>query len=160
MADEFEECLEFVVNELKEKGFTIKVKPEQKKAIRQLYEGKDLMAVLPTGYGKSLIFQLLVMMKRRSGSACVIVICPLMSIINDQIEEVESMDVSACNLTEKLEHLHEVEAGRYEIVYASAESATDKRFLDVLKRDSCFTRNLMACIVDESHTLETWTGLR
>ena len=47
MADsvEFEECLDNMFCILEGKGFKIRLKSEQKKAIRQLYEGKDLLAV-------------------------------------------------------------------------------------------------------------------
>ena len=41
-----------------------------------------------------------------------------------------------------------------------AESATDKRFLQSLKKNTTFSSSLVACVVDESHTVETWTGLR
>ena len=65
------------------------------------------MAVLLTAFGKSLIFQLLVLLENRNRNghtqtAPLLVICPLTSIINDQICEVESMGLSTCNLSEKL----------------------------------------------------------
>ena len=59
--DAFEECIQRVLNGLQEKGFKLNLKSEQMKAIRHLYEGRDLLAVLPTGYGKSLIFQILML---------------------------------------------------------------------------------------------------
>ena len=131
--------------------------------MKQLYGKKDLVAVLPTGFGKSLIFQLLVLLENRNRnghSASVLVICPLTSIINDQIMEVESMGLSACNLSEKLGDLTDVEGGKYHIVYSSGENALDKRFLKSLKKDTVLSRRTVACVVDESHTIETWTGLR
>ena len=159
----FEQILKEILLELEDKGRKITLKDEQRKAVKQLYEKKDLVAVLPTGFGKSLIFQLLVLLenKNRNGqTASVLVICPLASIINDQIFEVESMGLSACNLSEKLADLTEVEGGKYHIVYSSAESALDKRFLQSLKKDTVFSRRMIACVIDESHTIETWTGLR
>ena len=72
----------------------------------------------------------------------------------------QSMGLSACNLAENLDKLQDIEAGKFNIVYASAESAIDRRFLASLKKDSLFVRSLAACVVDESHTLETWTGLK
>ena len=44
------------------------------------------------------------------------------------------MGLTACNLSEKLDKIDVVEAGNYEIVYTSAESALDERFLRVLKK--------------------------
>ena len=165
MEANFEHILKEILLELKDKGRKITLKDEQRKAVKQLYGKKDLVAVLPTGFGKSLIFQLLVLLENRnrngqSQTASVLVICPLTSIINDQIMEVESMGLSACNLSEKLADLTDVEGGKYHIVYSSGESALDKRFLQSLKKDTVFSRRMVACVVDESHTIETWTGLR
>ena len=80
--------------------------------------------------------------RNRNGHAqtSVLVICPLISIVNDQIFEVESMGLCACNLSEKLADLTEVKGGKYHIVYSSAESARDKRFLHCV-----FTTNSCLC---------------
>ncbi len=159
----FEGYLGEALSSLNENGGNIVLKEEQKKAIKHLFERKDLLAVLPTGFGKSLIFQLLVLMTRtaRSGNFTgLLVITPLVSIIRDQIMEIQSLNLSGCNLSEKLDCLEDIEGGQFNIVYASAESAIDTRFLQMLKKDSVFTRGLVACVVDESHTIETWTGSR
>lgn len=58
--------------------------------------------VLPTGFGKSFILQLLVLLEK---TASVLVFYPLTSIISDQIFEEESMGLFACNLSEKLADL-------------------------------------------------------
>ena len=74
-------------------------KEEKKKAVKQLYGKKDLVAILPTGFRKSLIFQLLVLLEnrnRKGHTASVLVICPLTSIINDQVFDVDSMGLCAC----------------------------------------------------------------
>jgi superfamily II DNA helicase RecQ len=74
----------------------IKLKEEQKKAVHQVVNGRDVIAVLPTGFGKSLIYHLLPYMfeyinsKRRNISAVwpgsiVIVISPLNALMGDQI---------------------------------------------------------------------------
>ena len=159
---DFEFVLRELLCELEKKGLNFSLKEEQKTAVKELFEGRDVVAVLPTGFGKSLIFQLLVLLARRAKNqaACVLVICPLTSIINDQIQEVEAMGLCACNLSEKLSDLTDIEQGKFAIVYSSAEIAIDKRFLESLKKDSPFSRFIAACVVDESHTIETWTGLR
>ena len=84
--------------------------------MKQLYGKKDLVAVLPTGFGKILIFQLLVLLENRNckgHTASVPVICPLTSIINDQIFEVESMGLCTRYLSQKLADLTEVKGGKY-----------------------------------------------
>ena len=154
---DFEFVLRELLCELEKKGLNFSLKEEQKTAVKELFEGRDVVTVLLTGFGKSLIFQLLVLLARRA-CACVLVICPLTSIINDQIQEVEAS--CACNLSEKLSDLTDIEQGKFAIVYSSAEIAIDKRFLESLKKDSPFSRFIAACVIDESHTIETWTGLR
>ena len=128
-----------------------------------MFDKKDLVAVLPTGFGKSLVFQLLVLITRSAQSGNftgLLVIIPLVSIVRDQITEIQSLNLSGCNLTEKLDHLEDIEGGKFNIAYTSAESAIDSSFLQMLKKGSVFTRGLLACVVDESHTIETWTGSR
>ena len=158
---QFELLLKETIRSLEENGIKFMLKAEQKTAIRHLFEKKDLLAVLPTGYGKSLIFQLLVLLAKRAGNyASLLVITPLVSIINDQVMEVEAMNLTACNLAQKLGNLEDIEGGNFNVVYASAESATDWRFLQSLKKNTTFSSSLVACVVDELHTVETWTGLR
>ena len=159
MADRFELLLKETMRSLEENGIKFMLKAEQKTAIRHLFDKKDLLAVLPTDYGKSLIFQLLVLLAKRA-DASFLVITPLFSIINDQVMEVEAMNLTACNLAQKLGNLEDIEGGNFNVIYASAESATDKRFLQSLKKDTTFSSSLVACVVDESHTVETWTSLR
>lgn len=78
--------------------------------MEQLYvKKKDLVAILPTGFGKSLNFQALVLLARFEANddkrPVVFVITPLTSIIQDQILELESLGLTGCNLTEVLDNL-------------------------------------------------------
>lgn len=143
---DFEFVLRELLCELEKKGLNFSLKEEQKTAVKELFEGRDVVAVLPTGFGKSL--QLLVLLARRAKNqaACVLVICPLTSIINDQIQEVEAMGLCACNLSEKLSDLTDIEQGKFAIVYSSAEIAIDKRFLESLKKDSPFSRFIYSSV--------------
>ena len=77
------------------KHITLKV--EQNESIYHLINGGDLLAVLPTGFGKSLIFEVLLLVKEvlSKKDACVVVVCPLESIVSDQIEEASSMGLIA-----------------------------------------------------------------
>lgn len=74
------------------------------------------------------------------------------------------MNLSACNLAEKLERLDDVEIGKFEIVCASMPSVRNRSFSVnyLLQKDSVFGGCLLACVVDKSHTgciVETWTSL-
>ena len=71
------------------------LKPEQEVAVRALLHGKDVLAVLPTGYGNSMIYQMFVRAKdyQMNGKAAILVISPLVSIIKDQIQD-SAVDIS------------------------------------------------------------------
>ena len=78
----------------------IVLKPQQKSAIQQLVLRGDLLAVLPTGFGKSLIFQIFIKIKEimTKNKQYAIVVCPLESIIADQIEEASIIGLNARSL--------------------------------------------------------------
>ncbi|CAH3016871.1 unnamed protein product [Porites evermanni] len=67
------------------------LKPEQESAVTALLAYRDVLAVLRTGYGKSLIYQMFVRAKNYelNGNAAILVISPLKSIIEDQLQEME-----------------------------------------------------------------------
>ena len=117
MADEQEFSIEItkVLDSLAERGFNRLLRDEQKSSLRQLLRGGDLLAVLPTGFGKSLIFQALAMAKEL---ACVLVICLLKSVVEDQILEASSMGLSA-DLLPKCD-LQAIESGKFKLLFASA----------------------------------------
>ena len=127
MADKLNEAL----TEYSEKvGHEIVFKPEQKLAIEHLLQNRDVLAVLPTGFGKSLIFQHYIFVKRRdTPNAAVIVITPLASIVKDQQLEAKLLGLRACCLSEaSLEELHGME-----IIFANAEDVTTRAFRNKLK---------------------------
>jgi len=120
-------------------------------------ERKDVFAVLPTGFGKSLIFRVFAEAKtsQLQQEVSVLIISPLVSIIQDQILEAKSLEISCSSLKEM----------SYEappkLIFASAEEVTEKNFHRVLKdQNSALNKQLELIVVDESHTIETWTGAR
>ena len=62
------------------------LKEEQKLAVEALLSGKDVMAVLPTGFGRSILYQSFVIAKKFANKASVVVVVPLRSIIEDQLQ--------------------------------------------------------------------------
>ena len=85
-------------------GFVLK--SEQKEAVESPLKGRDFFGVLPTGFGKGLIFQLFVLAKNRDSNSSnassverptIIVICPLKSLIEEQITS-NAFSLSAAEL--------------------------------------------------------------
>ena len=119
---------------------SLELRPEKKQASYALLSRRDLLAVLRTGFGKSLIFQLLVQVKEiLSGkTACVIVVCPLKNIALDQMIEASSMGLTAVSLSKA--SFQDVERGKYQLTFASAVGILEKSFLNRLKKSNmlCF----------------------
>lgn len=85
--------------------------------------------------------------------------CPLQSIVYDQLAEASSMGLTAAALMDC--RLEDTESGKYQLIFASAEEVLSKPFLSSLKKTaSLFHQNMCAIIVDESHTVDTWTSQR
>ena len=64
-----------------------------------------------------------------------------------------SLTARGLNLAQKLVCFEDIEGGKFVVVCASAESATDNRFLQSLKKNTTFSSSLVALVVHESHTV-------
>ena len=140
-------------------GRSFNLKPEQEIAVRDLLAGKDVLAVLPTGFGKSLIYQTFLRARdyQLSGRAALLVISPLKSIIKDQLDDMERLGYPAVDASTI--SFEDIRKCSYKIAFASAELVREESFRDILKdSNSPFRHNIVAIVVDESHTVETWTG--
>ncbi len=161
-----EALIECVTNEFLLKcGKNFVLKDEQNKAITDLQK-RDVLAILPTGFGKSLIYQYFAVamkakkMKPYKSSTCAaaLVICPLTSIIDDQISEAENLGISACRLNDALKDRTCMQPKQ--LMFASAEDVLSTTFQNLLKDSSAFHDSIELLVIDESHTVETWTGMR
>ena len=138
-----------------------KLKYEQLLAVTELIRGKDVLAVLPTGFGKSRIYQAFTTLKSRETNqrALVLVICPLVNLIKDQLEELKIMGYVAAQLADLSEK--ELKKCEFNILLSSAEEVTRDDFRRELKDDTSEIHKRLCClVVDECHTVETWTGKR
>ena len=103
------------------------LKTEQEQAVRNLYVGKDVLAVLPTGFGKSRIYQAFSLQKScENTGATLIIIAPLTSIIEDQLADLRSRGFRAAVLSSL--NPVELEECSLEIILYSAEGAITKEF--------------------------------
>jgi superfamily II DNA helicase RecQ len=100
----FDECLQFAIHNcpiLHEKK--IELKDKQLQTLKALYEVKDCISVLPTGYGKSVIFQILPWfaqcMHQKDKPMTVIVVCPLTSLMQDQVLALRKSGINACSVS-------------------------------------------------------------
>src|SRR6516165_10334481 len=128
-------------------------RPGQEKVVRSALSGRDTLAMMPTGSGKSLCFQLpgLVM----EGST--IVISPLIALMKDQVESLAEKGISAVafNSTmssrERQEAEEFVQSGAKEFIYTTPEQLANREFRSLLHRAPI---NLF--VVDEAHCVSHW----
>lgn len=150
------------------------LKPKQVACWESLLNGHDVLAVLPTGYGKSLIYQLLPdFLPRKCSQNIVIVVTPLTSIIEDQIKTMEAQCVPAGvlntereetseiislfskDITHKIQITENVKLGKIKILFSHPESILSAEGMRLLK-SPIFRQNVAACVIDEAHCVELW----
>ena len=115
-----EECWHKAFKAVIEKFEIDNLPPEQENALRKFLGGQNIFVNLPTGYGKSLIFQCLpitvdALFEKARDSSGLVVISPLRSLMEDQIRHVNNMGVPAIANTgeEDVEIIQQVMNGNY-----------------------------------------------
>lgn len=128
-------------------------RPLQEDIVDSVIEGKDTLALLPTGGGKSICFQVPAM---AMDGTC-IVITPLISLMKDQVMHLKKIGISAAAVFSGM-HNSEIEAtynqaafGMLKFMYVSPERLMTNTFIEALKKMKV---NLLA--VDESHCISQW----
>jgi len=133
-------------------GFT-SFRPLQEEIIRDVLAGKDVFAVLPTGGGKSLCFQLPALVR----PGLVVVVSPLIALMKDQVDSLEAAGVAATFLNSSLAagesrpRLRGLHNGEYRLLYVAPERLTLAGFLEDLKQ-----WNVSLFAIDEAHCISEW----
>lgn len=127
--------------------------PEQAAAIDAVLAGRDVLAVLPTGYGKSLIYQVPALLRDRP----TLVVSPLLALMADQLASLERRGVpvvrldSSLRVGERRAALARVEEGGSLVILTTPETLEAEDVAPVLKR----ARPWLLC-VDEAHCVSEW----
>lgn len=125
----------------------------QEAVIDALLAGKDVLAVMPTGAGKSICYQVPALMMK----GITLVISPLISLMKDQVRSLNQAGISAAYLNSSLTQgqyftaLRYAKAGRYPIIYVAPERLTTEAFLDF-----ALSADISMIAVDESHCVSQW----
>jgi ATP-dependent DNA helicase RecQ len=128
-------------------------RPQQLAVIESILAGKDTLALLPTGAGKSLCFQVPTIYQR---GICV-VISPLIALMQDQVKDLVSKQLKAVLVGSQLSAneesivFKEIEAKKYQFIYCSPEKLAQKHFQTLL---SHLPIQLFA--IDEAHCISQW----
>ncbi|MBV9925161.1 MAG: ATP-dependent DNA helicase RecQ [Acidobacteria bacterium] len=125
----------------------------QAEVIRSVISGHDTLAVMPTGAGKSLCYQLPAL--HLPGTT--VIVSPLISLMKDQVDKLSEAGVEAAQVNsalteaERREELERIERGASELVFTTPERFTDPAFLEILR-----TKELDFVVIDEAHCISEW----
>lgn len=128
-------------------------RPVQQEIIDAVLSQKDVLALLPTGGGKSICFQVPALMRE---GMC-IVISPLIALIKDQVENLEKRGIKALSLHAGMNYIEVKRTfenalhGNYKFLYVSPERLLTNLFLEYLPG-----LNVSMIAVDESHCISQW----
>ncbi|WP_135556194.1 DNA helicase RecQ [Paenibacillus cymbidii] len=125
----------------------------QRGIIERILEGQDVLGIMPTGGGKSICYQIPALLM----PGVTLVISPLISLMKDQIDTLESMGIAAAAVNSSLtyaqteQRLQDAARGRIKLLYIAPERLESERFQALLRR-----LNLSMVAIDEAHCISQW----
>ena len=176
----FLSCLQFAICKSSYSNVNLKVK--QVKCLEAIYFGRDVVAVLPTGYGKSLIFQLLPSLLharitstsnivQTTSPVCpiIIVVSPLNALIKDQMRRSTEGNVSAAFLNMRKKNNSSdfeldiddasyqlLKDAKYEMICIHPEAFVSCNDGMQLLQSPPYQRSVKAVVIDEAHCILEW----
>ena len=125
----------------------------QEEVVREILEGNDMCVIMPTGAGKSLCYQLPILMKPGYG----IVVSPLISLMKDQVDALKDKNIpvayinSTISIPEQHHILNETATGNIKILYVAPERFDMNAFQNLIQQHPP-----QMIVVDEAHCISQW----
>lgn len=130
----------------------------QEDAVKAAINNKSLLAVFPTGGGKSITFQVPALMSGENVKGLTVVISPLQSLMKDQVDNLEKANITDAvtingllDPIERAKSFERIENGSASILYISPESLRSASIEHLL-----LGRNLVRFVIDEAHCFSAW----
>lgn len=132
--------------------------PLQENAVQAAVDNKSLLAVFPTGGGKSITFQVPALMAGENAKGLTVVISPLQSLMKDQVDNLEKIQITEAvtingllDPIERAKSIERIQDGRASILYISPESLRSKTTEKLL-----LGRKIVRFVIDEAHCFSSW----
>lgn len=132
--------------------------PLQENAVSAAVKGQSLLAIFPTGGGKSITFQIPAFMAAEAVKGLTVVISPLQSLMKDQVDNLAKEGITnAVSINglltpiERRDALERIENGSANLLYISPEMLRSKTIERIL-----FSRNVVRFVIDEAHCFSSW----
>jgi ATP-dependent DNA helicase RecQ len=132
--------------------------PLQENAVQAAVDNKSLLAVFPTGGGKSITFQVPALMAGQNVKGLTVVISPLQSLMKDQVDNLERIGITDAvtingllDPIERAKSIERIQDGRASILYISPESLRSKTTERLL-----LGRKIVRFVIDEAHCFSSW----
>jgi len=125
----------------------------QQKVIESILRGKDTLAIMPTGAGKSLAYQIPALLFEGT----TLVISPLISLMKDQVDALQQYGVpatfinSSLSMKEVRSRIERAARGEYKLLYVAPERLESESFRNLLE-----TLNVSFLAIDEAHCVSQW----
>ncbi|MDR0938959.1 MAG: RecQ family ATP-dependent DNA helicase [Mediterranea sp.] len=137
---------------------TYEGEPLQEQAVEAAIRNHSILAVFPTGGGKSLTFQLPALMNGENQQGLTVVISPLQSLMKDQVDNLESQGITRAvtvngllDPIERAKSFERVEDGSAAILYISPESLRSRTIERLI-----MGRKVVRFVIDEAHCFSAW----
>lgn len=132
--------------------------PLQEEAVNAALRGDSLLAIFPTGGGKSLTFQLPAFMTGACSRGLTVVISPLQSLMKDQVDQLQSKGINLSatlngllNPLERKDVLDRIREGSVRLLYISPEQLRSPTVFKILS-----SRHIERFVIDEAHCFSAW----
>ena len=130
----------------------------QENAVKAAIQGKSLLAIFPTGGGKSLTFQLPALIAGEATKALTVVISPLQSLMKDQVENLEKRSIAEAvyingllSPIERQQAFERIMSGEVSLLYIAPEQLRSKTLEKAL-----LSRAINRFVIDEAHCFSAW----
>jgi ATP-dependent DNA helicase RecQ len=132
--------------------------PLQENAVQAAVDSKSILAVFPTGGGKSITFQVPALMSGENAKGLTVVISPLQSLMKDQVDNLERIGITDAvtingllDPIERAKSIQRIQDGFASILYISPESLRSKTTEKLL-----LGRKVVRFVIDEAHCFSSW----